>query len=218
MYERFPLTYAKVASRNVECSNAYSNQYQDLKKPKSETEIKYYLYNKTFYFFYYAMKCCSLKRQFHQYGATHPFCIFDRGSLEDFTLIIMTQNKKKKQARVKHTLYTASYPTTLSHLRYGSDNTVGLHNPGICNNVCQALFPFQKGFNLLERPRLYSQNDISLTLSKELWRPGANIIQAMIVPTRTIEAYAIRVVVELLAFGQHAQHKLHAALPKQQAT
>ena len=70
----------------------------------------------------------------------------------------------------------------------------------------------------IERLRLCCHYNSSLTSLKALCRPGANIIHAIIVPTRTIEAYAIRVVVELLAFGQHAQHKLHAALPKQQAT
>ena len=57
-----------------------------------------------------------------------------------------------------------------------------------------------------------------LTLSRVDWSPGANMMHATIVPTNRTEAYAILVVVELLALGQQAQHKLHAALPKQQAT
>jgi len=44
------------------------------------------------------------------------------------------------------------------------------------------------------------------------------MIQAITTPSNRMTAYAIRVEVEFLQEGQHLQHKLHAALPKQQAT
>lgn len=44
------------------------------------------------------------------------------------------------------------------------------------------------------------------------------MMQATIVPNSRRAAYAIRDAVEFLQFGHAAQHKLQAALPKQQAT
>ena len=46
---------------------------------------------------------------------------------------------------------------------------------------------------------------------------GLSMRQAVTVPTRSISAYMMRVVVELRELGQAAQHKEHAVLPKQHA-
>lgn len=43
------------------------------------------------------------------------------------------------------------------------------------------------------------------------------MMHAAIVPTRSINEYIIRVIVELRALGQIEQHKEQAALPKQHA-
>jgi hypothetical protein len=43
-------------------------------------------------------------------------------------------------------------------------------------------------------------------------------MQAAIVPTKSINEYMIRVVVELRVFGQIEQHNEQAALPKQHAS
>ena len=56
-----------------------------------------------------------------------------------------------------------------------------------------------------------------LTLCSADCKPGASIIQATNVPASRTRAYAIRVAVEFLHDGHAEQHRLHAALPKQQA-
>lgn len=59
---------------------------------------------------------------------------------------------------------------------------------------------------------------IDLTFFKASCRPGANVIQAAIVPINNIIAYIILVDVEFLHDGQAEQHNEQAADVQQQVT
>lgn len=58
---------------------------------------------------------------------------------------------------------------------------------------------------------------VLLTFRSTSCRPGANVMQAAIVPMSNINAYMILVDVEFLHDGHALQHKEHAALPQQHA-
>ena len=56
-----------------------------------------------------------------------------------------------------------------------------------------------------------------LTLVRASLRPGARSIHDIIVPSSSIRPYMSLELVELRQLGQHAQHKLQAALVTQHA-
>lgn len=56
------------------------------------------------------------------------------------------------------------------------------------------------------------------TFFRVSWRPGAKVMQAVIVPSSNIRAYIMRVLVLLRHDGHCEQHKLHAVPPHIQAS
>ena len=115
-------------------------------------------------------------------------------------------------------IYTCKRPGIRSHVDNLSPHTrLSHHRTSDPEIYVKLYYDMNRSRTVVLETERHRTRPQVLTFASLACIPGASMMQATIVPTSSISAYIMRVVVEFLDDGHIAQQNEHAVLPKQQA-